>query len=92
MKYLVVSYIDGRDRIDAKCNTYEEAYEELVCRFLDYQRSCGYSEEDIKHISEQIEAGDFNRDDCGIIVDDYPCFWSDSNPKQKYDVKIIDRY
>lgn len=92
MNYLVVSYTDGIDKNETRCATYEEAYKELVDRFLDYQRTCGYSESDVKQISEQIEAGDFSRDDCGIIIDDYPCFWSDSNPKQKYDIKIIDRY
>ena len=90
MKYLVVSYLDGRHTVETRCDTYEEAYKELVDRFLDYQRDCGYSEEDIKQLIEQIETGDLIRDDCGIIVDDYPCFWSDSNSKQKYDIKIID--
>lgn len=92
MSYLVVSVLDGHDSVEARFNTYKEAYDELVYRFLDYQRSCGYSEEDIDDISKQIESGDIIRDDCGIIIDDYPCFWSDSNPKQKYDIKIIDTY
>ena len=92
MKYLVVSTLDIEDKVEARCDTYEEAYEELLDRFFDYQRSCGYSEEDIKSIYEQIESGDLSRQDCGIIMDDYPCFWSDSNPKCKYDIKIIDQF
>lgn len=92
MSYLIVSSLDGIDKVEARHKTYREAYVELLDRFFDYQRSCGYSEEDIKNISEQVETGDFNRDDCGIIIDDYPCFWSDSNQKHKYDIKIIDQY
>ena len=48
MKYLVVSTLDIEDKVEARCDTYEEAYEELLDRFFDYQRSCGYSEEDEK--------------------------------------------
>lgn len=92
MSYLVVSVLSGRDSVEARCGTYKEAYDELVSRFLDYLRTCGYSEEDINDIFKQIEAGDISRDDCGIIIDDYPCFWSDSDPKQKYDIRIIDTF
>ena len=91
MKYLVVESLDGEDRVVARFDKYEKAYIELLDRFFEYQRSCGCSEADITYFYNMIKLGkDFNRQDCGIIKDDYPCLWSDTNPKHKYDIKIID--
>ena len=93
MSYLVVSTLDGIDRVESRHEKYGLAYVELLDRFFDYQRSCGCSEADINYFYEMIQLGeDFKRQECGVIVDDYPCFWSDVNPKHKYDIKIIDQY
>ena len=92
MKYLVVESLDGEDKVLNRHDAYDGAYVELLDRFLDYQKSCGYSEKDSEDLYTMIEAGgDLERDDCGIIVDGYPCFWSDSDPVHKYDIKIVDQ-
>lgn len=91
MKYLVVESLDGEDTVFGRYDKYSEAYAELMSRFFEYQRCCGYSEADINKFHKEIETGDFVRDDCGIIVDGYPCFWSDSDPVHKYDIKIVDQ-
>ena len=91
MSYLIVSTLDGIDRVETRHKTYREAYVELLDRFFDYQRSCGCSEKEIEYFYEMIQLGeDFNRQDCGVIYDGCPCLWSDTNPNHKYDIKIID--
>lgn len=89
MKYLVISCLDRETTLEAMCDTYEEAYEVLKETFIDYQRECGYSEENISLIEAQFDdVGDFEFPDCGIVVDGYIRAWSDSG-REPYDIRIV---
>lgn len=89
MKFVVVSCIERDINLEAVCGTKEEANEKMKECFLEFHRTCGYSEYDINSMNTVIEiTDDLETDYFGYHAGNYA--WSDTNPKHKYDIKIID--
>lgn len=88
MKFVVVSCIERDINLEAVCGTKEEANEEMKECFLEFHRTCGYSEEDIDSMKTVIEITDnLETDYFGYHAGDHA--WSNEVEEVHYDIKIL---
>lgn len=89
MKFLVVSCIERDINLEAVCGTKEEANEKMKECFLEFHRTCGYSEESVDSMKSVIEFTDnLETGYFGYHVGDHA--WSNEVDEVHYDIKILE--